>query len=203
MLDNAGDHPLVQQLFVAAYQCPLAEDFQSRLDEPSYEPSDRLLLKRGTDLIGHVQVSKQFGWFQGQRFPLARLQDFLTLPEYRSGALDGPLLEMAESVATEEGSILALVRTERPEWFDARGWSGCRGQGHTRANTRAFCRILILRRPDCAETTRPWKYAPGGTLSSTPCSASTDRSRPTCGEHSTVPRKPGSGWQTARLTIKS
>ena len=135
---NAGDHPLVLQLFVQAYQSPLAEDFQSRLDEPCYEPSDRLLLRRGSELIGHVQVSKQIGWFQEERHPLARLQDFITLPEYRSGRCDGPLLEMAESIAVGEGSILALVRTDRPEWFESQGWSRCRGQGHTRANTRAI-----------------------------------------------------------------
>lgn len=56
---NAGDHPFIVQLFVQAYQSPLAEYFQSRLDEPCYEPSDRLLLRRGSELIGHVQVSKQ------------------------------------------------------------------------------------------------------------------------------------------------
>jgi len=68
---NAGDNPLVQQLLVQAYQLPVADDFQSRLDEPLYEPSDRLLLQRAGQLIGHVQVSKLIGWFHGQQFPIA------------------------------------------------------------------------------------------------------------------------------------
>jgi predicted acetyltransferase len=133
---NAGDNPLVQRLLVQAYQLPLSEDFQSRLDEPLYQPTDRLLLQRAGKLIGHVQVSKLTGWFQGQRCPLARLQDFVTLPEYRCSDLDSPLLTMAESVAVNEGAVLGFVRSDRPEWFEQHGWSCCRGQGHTRANTR-------------------------------------------------------------------
>jgi len=135
---NAGDHALVLQLLVEAYQCPLAEDFQSRLDEPSYEPNDRLLIQHEGRLIGHVQVSKQFGWFHGQRCPLVKLQDFVTLPEYRSLNFGQSLLEVAESTAVSEGAILGLVKSDRPEWFELHGWSSCRGQGYSRANTRAI-----------------------------------------------------------------
>ena len=135
---NAGENARVLQLLHLAYQSTLADDFQSRLDEPLYQPSDRLLLQRAERLIGHVQISKLIGWFHGQRCPLARLQDFVTLPEYRSAGFDAPLLELAESVAVDEGAILGTVRTDRPEWFEQHDWSRCRGQGHTRANTRAI-----------------------------------------------------------------
>lgn len=135
---NTGDNPLVLNLLVQANQTPLAEDFQSRLDEPLYSPSDRLLLRRHEQVIGHVQVSKLIGWFHGQRCPLARLQDFVTLPEFRANRYDTELLEVAESVAVNEGAVLGFVRTDRPEWFEHCGWSKCRGQGHTRANTRAI-----------------------------------------------------------------
>src|SRR5262245_14594274 len=42
---HAADHPLVLELLVHTRQAPLAEDFQSRLDEPSYRPSNRLLVR--------------------------------------------------------------------------------------------------------------------------------------------------------------
>lgn len=135
---NAGDHALVLRLLVETYQTPLAEDFQSRLDEPSYEPSDRLLLVRDGVLAGQVQVAKHFGWFQEQRCPLVKLQDFVTLPEYRASPHAGALLKLAEATAVREGSILGLARTDRPEWFEQWGWSCCRGQGHTRANVRSI-----------------------------------------------------------------
>lgn len=138
VVGNVGDHSLVSQLLLQAYQTPLADDFQSRLDEPHYQPSDRLLLWRSDRLIGHVQVSKLTGWFHGLRCPLARMQDFVTLPEYRAADFDKPLLQVAEAVAVNEGAILGFIRTDRPEWFEQQDWSCCRGQGHTRANTRAI-----------------------------------------------------------------
>lgn len=135
---NAGDNPLVLQLLGQVYRRDVADDFQSRLDEPLYQPADRLLLCRDEHLIGHVQVSKQIGWFHGERCPIARFQDFVTLPEYDSSHCGVSLLEVAESVAVNEGAVLGLVRTDRAEWFEQHGWSRCRGQGHTRANTRAI-----------------------------------------------------------------
>ncbi len=144
---NVGDHPIVLKLLVQLYQSSLAEDFQSRLDEPSYEPCDRLLLTRAGQLLGHVQVSKQIGWFQQQRCPLMKLQDFVTLPEFRPAGYDQALLQTAEATAVHEGSILGLVRTDRPEWFEQQGWSCCRGQGHTRANTRSILSHFDAQRP--------------------------------------------------------
>ncbi len=160
---NTGDNPLVLQLLVQAYQTPRADDFQSRLDEPLTLPSDRLLLRRAERLIGHVQVSKLIGWFQGHRCPLVRLQDFVTLPEYRSADFDTPLLEVAESVAVSEGAIVGFLRTDRPEWFEQQGWSCCRGQGHTRANTRAILSHLDAQQSKCKKTTpaievRTWRH---------------------------------------------
>ncbi len=138
VVGNAGDHPRILDLLVQAYQSPRAEDFQSRLDEPSYEPCDRLLVERDERLLGHVQVSKHFGWFHGQRCPLVTLEDFVTLPEYRTENVDKSLLKLAESTGVQEGAILAIANTDRPEWFEQQGWSRWRGQGHTRANTRAI-----------------------------------------------------------------
>ncbi len=141
---NAGDHPLILQLLVQAHQCPLSEDFQSRLDLPGYNPSDRLLLQRNRQLIGHAHLFRQIGWFQGQRYSLAKLQDFFVLPEYRVTGYDEVLLNDSESVATDEGLAIAFMRTDQPEWFEQRGWSCCHGQGFSRANTRAILAHLDI-----------------------------------------------------------
>jgi len=138
LVGSAGDHPHVLELLDQACQHPLAEDFQSRLDEPTYEPSDRLLVYRKDQLVGHARVSKQIGWFRRQRLPLAMFQDFFTLPEFEAAKYDEELLKAAESTAIREGSILGLVRTTRPEWFEQHGWGCCQGQGFSRANTMAI-----------------------------------------------------------------
>jgi len=160
---HAGDHSQIVQLLEQVQQTQLAEDFQSRLDEPWYQPQDRLVLDRGERLIGHVQSTKLVGWFHGQRVPIARLQDFAALPELRAQEFEAPLLKIAEEVATNEGAILAIVRSERPEWFELQGWSRCRGQGHTRANTRAILSHLdaqhALRPPQSANfEVRTWRH---------------------------------------------
>ena len=151
---NLGDHSLIVPLLEQVYQSPMAEDFQSRTDEPNYAPSDRLLIKRHQEIVGHLQVSRHIGWFQGHRIPLVKLQDLVVLPEYDPFRIDRPaaptgsrhkdsvystqLLNVAEAMAAREGAILGLVHTDLPGWFDRHGWSRCRGQGHTQADARAI-----------------------------------------------------------------
>jgi predicted acetyltransferase len=146
---NSGDHALVLQLLVQSRQTALADDFQSRLDEPNYRPSDRLLLRRDKALLGHVHIASHIAWFEGQRVAVVKLEDFSLLPEYVDSSYGGELLAAAESIAAGEGAVLALVHTDRPEWFQSRGWSFLRGQGHTRASARA-----VLAHLDAQELTR-------------------------------------------------
>lgn len=138
VVGNAGDHSRVLAFLTQHYQVPLAEDFQSRLDDPSYEPTDRMLLVRGSDLIGHLQLSRQSAWFERERIPMAAIRDCAILPEMHPAELMAPLLATAESTALAEGAILAVARPDQPELFAANGWSTCRAQGHTQANTRAL-----------------------------------------------------------------
>ncbi len=120
------------------YQVPLTEDFQSRLDDPTYKPTDRMLLVRAGQLIGHLQLSRQSAWFERERIPTAAIHDCVILPEMQPVEFMAPLLATAESTALAEGAILAMARPTQPKFFTARGWSTCRAQGHTQANTRAL-----------------------------------------------------------------
>jgi predicted acetyltransferase len=146
---NAGDHPLVLQLLVEARHAPLGEDFQSRIDEPTYRPGDRLLVRRERSLVAHVHVTSLIGWFEGQRVPLVKFEDFAALPEFGHAGYDGELLESAESIAASEGAVLAIAHAESPEHFLRRGWSVLRGQGLTRASARG-----VLAHLDAQEAAR-------------------------------------------------
>ena len=134
---NAGDHPLVIQLLTQARQAAIADDFQSRLDEPGYRPSNRLLVNRDKALLAHVHLASHIAWFDSQRIPVVKLEDFAVLPEYRGSIYDRDLLAAAEQIAAAEGAVVGLVLADRPDWFERQGWSSLRGQGHTRANARA------------------------------------------------------------------
>jgi predicted acetyltransferase len=138
VVGNAGDHSRILSLLMQHYQTPLGDDFQSRLDEPSYEPTDRMLVVHHGQLIGQAQLSRQSAWFDHERMPVAALRDFVILPEMQSAGFREPLLETAEATALAEGAILAVARPEDPDFFAGRGWSLSRAQGHTQANTRAL-----------------------------------------------------------------
>jgi predicted acetyltransferase len=146
---NAGDHPLILQLLTQARQVQLAEDFQSRLDEPNYNPRDRLLVCRAKQLLAHVHLSNHIAWFEGVRVPTAKLEDFAVLPEHADSEYDRQLLRTAETTAADEGAVLGLVRTAQGDWFQRQGWSPLRGQGHTRASARG-----VLAHLDAQDVTR-------------------------------------------------
>ena len=152
---NAGDHPLILQLLVQARQAALAEDFQSRLDEPGYRPANRLLLRRQNLVLGHVHVASHTALFDRQRTPIVKLEDFASLPEYGKAGYEDQLIAAAESIAADEGAVIAIVHADRPECFQRQGWSLVRGQGHTRANARA-----VLAQLDAHELARRRRRRP-------------------------------------------
>jgi predicted acetyltransferase len=163
---NAGDHQLVLELLVQTRQAPLAEDFQSRLDEPSYRPSDRLLVRRDRTLLAHVHLASHIAWFEGQRVPVVKLEDFASLPEYRHVGYDDELVDLAETMAAAEGAVAAVVHADRDraDFFEEHGFSRLRGQGHTRSDARAVLAHLDAqeaarrRRRRPAVTIRTWRH---------------------------------------------
>ena len=89
---NAGDHKLVHTLLRAVHQNPSYEDFATWLDDPRYDPADRLLAKQGDKIIAHVHVLHRVGWFGGVQVPMGSVQDLAALPEYRRAGYEHLLL---------------------------------------------------------------------------------------------------------------
>ncbi len=131
---NAGDHKPVHALLRAVHQTPSYEDFATWLDEPSYDPADRLLAKRDDKIIAHVQVLQRVGWFDGVQVPMGSVQDLAALPEYRRAGYEQLLLNAAQRTMAGAQEIISLVRTGRPEPLRACGWTDVATQGYTRAN---------------------------------------------------------------------
>src|SRR5688572_1355965 len=44
---TAGDHAAIHQLLTTVFQGPSRDDFSASLEDPLYEPCDRLIVKRG------------------------------------------------------------------------------------------------------------------------------------------------------------
>jgi hypothetical protein len=125
------DHALVHALLRAANQSPSYDDFATWLDEPSYEPTDRLLVKHGERIVAHVQLLARTAWFDGVNVQIAGIQDFAVLPEYSRAGYEPSLIAAAEEVMRQSQAVIAFVRTSRPDPFRAAGWIDARGQGHS------------------------------------------------------------------------
>jgi ribosomal protein S18 acetylase RimI-like enzyme len=121
----------VYSLLRSVNQSPSYEDFVSWLDEPTYEPGDRLLLKQGERIIAHIQLLSRMAWFEGVKVPISGLQDLTVLPEYSQAGLECQLLSAAEVAMRDAQTIVSIVRTERADAFRAAGWLEVRGQGHS------------------------------------------------------------------------
>lgn len=131
---HAADHRLIYELLRTNSAAPSAESFSSSLDEPSYEPTDRLLVKRGTKLLGHVQVLHRTAWFHGVRVPVASLERLATLPELRDAGYDRLLFAAAEQSLRATSAVVAFAHTDRAEMFRAAGWRELAAPPHTEAN---------------------------------------------------------------------
>jgi len=123
----AGDHPAVYHFLLAVYREPSAGEFQAQLDEPSYEPNDRLLVKRRGHIVAHARVADREMHFGACVLPVSYLCDLATLPEFRGQGCGSKLLEMAERRMVDNGAALGLLRTNNPRFYEKRGWVRCRG----------------------------------------------------------------------------
>ncbi len=131
---NAGDHRLVHAMLRAANQAPSYEDFLAWLDEPMYEPSDRLLVKLDGAIIAHVQVLKRVAWFHGVKLPIGGVDCLATLPEYRDAPYERLLVAAAEDALHNAQAVVAFTRTDRFDAFRQRGWSNIGFPTYTEAN---------------------------------------------------------------------
>jgi GNAT superfamily N-acetyltransferase len=153
---HAGDHALVYALLRSVNQSPAHDDFINWLDEPSYLPVDRLLVKKREQILAHAQVLHRAAWFQGIKLPVAGLRDVVVLPEYeRTGCLQ-MLIHAACEAMHAGGAVISLVRTEQPELLVPYGWSEVRAPGYSRASVGDLLAYLSMhkRRSELAHRSR-------------------------------------------------
>ncbi len=131
---NAGDHQLVHALLRAANQAPSYEEFLAWLEEPTYEPTNRLLIKLAGQIIAHVQVLERVAWFSGVKLPVGGLEGLVTLPEYRDVGYERQLVAAAEQAMRSSQAVLAFARTDRLDVLRACGWSEIGRPRYTEAN---------------------------------------------------------------------
>ncbi len=133
---RSGDHLDIYQLLLAVFQGPSLEEFSATQDDPLYEPTDRLIIKRESRLIAHAHLTKRILCFGSARFPVAGLNWLGTLPEYRGQGCASALLRAADRQMGEDLAVLGFLRTESPHFFRRFGWAVCGRHCYSRAKPR-------------------------------------------------------------------
>jgi ribosomal protein S18 acetylase RimI-like enzyme len=122
---TAADHHLVQQFLSRVFHRPSPEAFSASLEDPLYEPCDRLVVRRGPRLAAHLLVSSRAMQLGHAHVPASQVSWLATLPEYRGQRFARRLLQMAEAKLAADGSLLGWLSTSIPQFFEASGWVLC------------------------------------------------------------------------------
>lgn len=142
---GAGDHAAVYQWYNSVFQGASREAFFASLDDPFYEPTDRLIVRRGPRVLAHVHATKRVMNLGTLKIPVSGLFALGTLPEFRHRGFARLLLNEAECAIRHDQSMLGLLTTKIPHFFRPADWAVCGRHSHARASTRDLLSWLSAR----------------------------------------------------------
>jgi predicted acetyltransferase len=147
---RAGDHPEIYQFLLAVFQGPSREEFHAVQDQPTYDPGQRLLVKREGRIAAHLQLSHSGMCFGDLRLGMSQIHWLGTLPEFRSQGYATRLLHRADQEMRGAGAIIGCLRTRVPQFFRQFGWAVCGRHSASQAKARD-----VLARLSAEPGTRP------------------------------------------------
>lgn len=159
-LAGAGDHPEIYQFLLATFQSPTYEAFLTALDDPLYEPADRMLVKQRDQVLAHARLARRVAQLGSVAIPVAEVVAAAVLPEFRGRGFGRGLLTAIDRALVDDGTLVATLRTGIPQFFGRAGWSVCGRHSWSRANTRELLAQFL---PDDEQERwpgyiiRPWR----------------------------------------------
>jgi len=160
---SAGDHAGVYHLLSTVFQGPSYDDFLSTLDDPFYEPNDRILVKNGHQILSHVYIGKREMHFGSRQLPISVVNGLATLPEARQAGFGRRLMTLAEEAMRADSAEMGMLRTKIPYFFRSCDWALCGRHCISRARTRDVLAQISQRdvpsyaQPEPALRIRPWR----------------------------------------------
>ncbi len=133
---RAGDHPSIYQWLLAVFHGPSRDEFHAEQDDPTYQPANRMLIKRGSRIVSHAQLLARTMNFGSVEVPAACLTWFGTLPEFRHQGAGSRLLAAGDAKMRALGAEIGLLRTRVPHFFRRAGWAVWSRHCYSRANAR-------------------------------------------------------------------
>ena len=131
-----GDHAAIACFLGDVFGETARSEFNASIDDPFYEPRDRLLLRRAGRIIAHVHLTHRIMHFGSVRIPVAGLGGLATSPQCRGQGLGTHLLAAAEKQMIQSGALVGLLRCRIPYFFRRTGWAlwGPHNSGRTGAH---------------------------------------------------------------------
>jgi predicted N-acetyltransferase YhbS len=120
-------------------------EFRAERDDPFYQPLDRLLLRRGGRIIGHVHLTHRVMQFGSVQVPAIGFARLAVAEECCGRGLGTHLLSGAEEQMAQSGALVGLLRTRIPHYFRRTGWALCGQPSYLRAGTHAVLARLAER----------------------------------------------------------
>ena len=139
---QTGDHFAIHDFLLSVFHGPTEREYQATLDEPLYEPTDRILIKRGNAIVAHVLVKKRVLQLGPVHIATGQICELATLPEFRGRGLASALVKMAERRVASEGACLATARARVPEFFRSHGWGPYTRFCFSTADPRSLLTVL-------------------------------------------------------------
>jgi predicted N-acetyltransferase YhbS len=164
---RSGDHHAIYRLLASSPHPPNQAEFHAQLEDPSYEPTDRLIVKREQHVLAHALLLRREMHFGRRTLPVLLVRDFVVLPEFHGRGIGSQLLAAVDARLAEESAALALLRTAEPPFFQHRGWHVCLRHSYSTASAREILSCLgaqaeLPRSPLCSPpptwTVRIWRH---------------------------------------------
>ena len=119
---NSGDHPLLLK-FLTQLQVVRQSEFQQTADCPSYEPSQRLIIRNRGEIIGHIRIVPRELRFGVSTISSYHLTELCVLPEFRQAGAMRLLLAAVRQRAASNRIALITSDSNRPEILRRMGWA--------------------------------------------------------------------------------
>lgn len=85
-------------------------DLHSQQERPGYHPRQRLLCRRGKELVGHIHCIPRDGWFGGEATRMIQASQLVLAPEHPADSIAQPLLAGIDRVLQASQCPLVVYR---------------------------------------------------------------------------------------------
>jgi predicted acetyltransferase len=158
---SGSDHAAIDCFLADVFPAASLVAIKAAVQDPFYEPHDRLLLRRAGRIVAHVHLTHRVMHFGRHQIPVAGLDWLAVADSCRSQGLGTHLLRAAEEQMARSGALVGLLRTQIPRFFRRTGWALCGGPSSSIAGVHAVLSRLLDRglRPSRHPRLhiRPWR----------------------------------------------